>query len=89
MVTFAKNLKDRRGKAKISQIELAEKVNCTQQLISAYESGKAPHKPKYPLLSDLSQALNCHPADLDPHFKYDDMHYPENGGAFYVCYYRA
>lgn len=73
MNDLAKNLVEYRKKAKLTQPELASKSGVSQQSISVYEKGE--RKPKYPTLSKLSKALNCHPDDLDPYYQYSDIHY--------------
>ncbi len=76
MNDLAKNLIEYRKKAKLTQPELANKSGVSQQSISVYEKGE--RKPKYPTLSKLSKALNCHPDDLDPYYQYNDIHYTNN-----------
>jgi transcriptional regulator with XRE-family HTH domain len=73
MTEFGKNLRHYREKVGLTQGELADKLGITQQSIAAYESGT--RKAKYPRLIEISRILNCNPDDLDPVYKFSDVHY--------------
>lgn len=53
---FSNRLKELRQKAKVTQKELAQSINSSQQNIALYEQGK--RKPKYETLEKLSVFFN-------------------------------
>lgn len=55
---FAKNLKDARAKAGLTQLELAKLVGSKQNTISMYESDKGTQTPSLQLAYQIANALN-------------------------------
>ena len=62
MVTQMESIKTVRKAKGMTQVQLAEKVGCTQKDISRWESGE--RTPNTASLKKLSQALGCSMDDL-------------------------
>jgi transcriptional regulator with XRE-family HTH domain len=58
---MGEKLKTARKAANLSQVQLAEKVGCTQKDIARWEAGR---EPKALTLKKLAQALGCSMDDL-------------------------
>lgn len=58
---MGEKLKAARKAANLSQVQLAEKVGCTQKDIARWEAGR---EPKALTLKKLAQALGCSMDDL-------------------------
>ena len=55
-------IKNARIEAGLTQVQLAEKVGCSQQEIQRWESGRI--SPTTKTLKKLAEALGCNPGDL-------------------------
>lgn len=65
-MNLAHNLRQLRLKAKLSQVELADKAGLSQQLVSQIETGKADKTTELPA---LARALGCFVWDLDEDYR--------------------
>lgn len=61
---WGENLRRARERAGVSQAELAERVPCTRQAVSAWERGVS--APSYPMQVALARALRRNPSRLFP-----------------------
>jgi transcriptional regulator with XRE-family HTH domain len=64
MNTFGDTLIFYRHRAKLTQKDLATKIEMTRDHISALECGEA--LPRYTTMEKLAAALECHPAEFFP-----------------------
>lgn len=55
-------IKRARKVAKLTQVQLAEKMGCSQQEIQRWEAGKV--SPTTKTLKKIAEALGCSPGDL-------------------------